>query len=98
MTNTLGLLSSGAPAKVEVITIGTDGKSTTKPLDLAADRFVRVDLPHVQAVWVRSVSGTGTVRATTWSTQAPKSGPFVTSTAVLPAPLDVPTRRIVPLP
>ncbi len=98
VTSDLGLVSSGAPAKVEVVTVRTDGTSATTPVDLAADRFARIRLDKVQAVWVRTVSGQGVVRATTWSASNPRSGPLVTSTAVLPAPIDAPTRRIVPLP
>jgi hypothetical protein len=98
VNSSLGLVASGAPAKVEVITVRTDGRSTTTPVDLAADRQVRVRLDRTQAVWVRTVSGRGVVRATTLSGAMTASGPLFTSTAVLPAPIDAPTRRIVPLP
>jgi hypothetical protein len=98
VNSSLGLVASGAPAKVEVVTVRTDGTSTTTPVDLAADRLVRVRLDKTQAVWVRTVSGRGVVRATTLSGAMAPSGPLFTSTAVLPAPIDAPTRRIVPLP
>jgi hypothetical protein len=94
----LGLVASDAPATVEVVTIRTDGTSTTTRVTLAADRLSRIYLAKTQAVWVRSVSGRGVVRATTVSSATPTSGPLMTSTAVLPAPIDAPTRRIVPLP
>lgn len=98
LTSDLGLLATGTAASVEVVTVRLDGTSATSRVDLPADRFVRVRLDGTQAVWVRTSEGAGPIHATTWTAGEDDSGPLLTSTAIRPAPIDAPTRRIVPLP